>query len=157
MANRRWPVRSAMLTLGLALLLAACASDTSTSAGAITLPVATTPSATTASPTATPTGKITITAPKGATLGGYAETQLSASADTPIQIVFRNDDPGIMHNVQLFEGTTTTGTPLWAPPGNAAITGVDSTVYQLPPLVAGTYTFNCFFHPATMSGSLTVG
>jgi len=157
MANRTRPVRSATMALGVALLLAACASDTSTSAGAITLPVATTPAATTASPTATPTGKITITAPKGATLGGYAETQLSASADTPIQIAFGNDDPGIMHNVQLFEGTTTTGTPLWAPPGNAAITGVASTVYQLPPLVAGTYTFNCFFHPATMFGTLTVG
>ena len=117
MANRNRPVRSAMMILGLAMLLAACASDTSTLAGTpIALPAATTPSATTASPTSTPTGKITITAPKGATLGGYADTQLTASADTPIQIVFRNDDAGIMHNVQLFEGTTTTGTPLWAPP-----------------------------------------
>jgi plastocyanin len=157
MANRNRPVRSALMILGLAVLLAACASDTSTPAGTpIALPAATTPSATTASPTSTPTGKVTITAPKGATLGGYAETQLTASADTPIQIAFRNDDPGIMHNVQLFEGAATTGTPLWAPAGNAAITGVDTTDYQLPPLVAGTYTFNCFFHPATMFGTLTV-
>jgi plastocyanin len=90
-------------------------------------------------------------------MGGYAETQLTASAGVPLQIVFHNDDPGIQHNVQVFAGTTTTGTPLWAPTGNASITGVDTVTYRLPPLPAGTYTFNCYVHPATMFGTLTVG
>jgi len=157
MTQARRPVRGG-IGLALVLLLGACAtSSSSTPVGSVIGPPSSAPGASSASPTSTPTGKVTITAPKGATLGGFAETQVSASADTPIQIVFRNQDPGIMHNVQLFEGTTTTGTPLWAPPGNAAITGVATTTYQLPPLVAGSYTFNCYVHPATMFGTLTVG
>jgi plastocyanin len=37
------------------------------------------------------------------------------------------------------------------------ITGDDATMYQVPALPAGTYAFNCYAHPATMFGTLTVG
>jgi plastocyanin len=100
---------------------------------------------------------VTIVAPKGATTKNFSQTQVSVAADTPIEIRFRNDDPGVAHNVQIFQGTETTGTPLWAPEGNAMITGKDATTYQVPALPAGTYAFNCYSHPATMTGTLTVG
>jgi plastocyanin len=100
---------------------------------------------------------LTITAPVGAGNDGFAETQLSAPADTPFTIEFDNQDTGIPHNVQIFEGTDTTGTPVWAPEGNELITGPAKATYEIPALPAGTYTFNCFSHPATMVGTLTVG
>jgi plastocyanin len=100
---------------------------------------------------------LTVTAPPGASNDGYAETSLSAPADTPFTIHFVNDDEGIPHNVQIFEGESTSGTPVWAPENNELITGPDEVEYQIPALPAGTYTFNCLSHPTTMVGTLTVG
>lgn len=90
-------------------------------------------------------------------MGGFAETELAVPAGVPIAIAFRNEDLGVAHNVQIFEGTSTTGTPVWAPTDNALITGVAHTTYQVPALAAGTYAYNCLAHPATMFGTLTVG
>jgi plastocyanin len=98
-----------------------------------------------------------LTAPAGAAASGFAQTDLEAPADTPFTIWFHNDDPGIPHNVQIFEGTSTEGSPVWAPEGNAVIVGPDEVTYEIPALPAGTYTFNCLPHPTTMVGTLTVG
>lgn len=100
---------------------------------------------------------LTITAPSSAANSGFAETALSVAADTPFTIHFINQDEGIMHNVQIFEGTDTSATAVWAPEGNAMVTGPDEADYEIPGLAAGTYTFNCFSHPTTMVGTLTVG
>lgn len=99
---------------------------------------------------------LTITAPEGSANTGFAETELTAPADTPFTIHFINDDPGIPHNVEIFEGTSTSGDPVWAPDGNALINGPAEEHYEIPALPAGTYTYNCFSHPATMVGTLTV-
>jgi plastocyanin len=99
---------------------------------------------------------LTITAPEGSANSGFAETELSAPADTDFTIHFINDDPGIPHNVEIFEGTSTSGDPVWAPDGNALINGPAEEHYEIPPLPAGTYTYNCFAHPVTMVGTLTV-
>lgn len=99
---------------------------------------------------------LTITAPAGASNSGFAETELSVPADEPFTIRFVNEDGGLPHNVQIFEGTDTTVTAAWAPEGNEMITGPAETVYEVPGLTAGTYTYNCFSHPATMVGTLTV-
>lgn len=101
--------------------------------------------------------ELTITAPVGASNSGFAETSLSVPADTPFTIMFNNEDDGIPHNVQIFEGEDATGTPVFAPDGDELITGPDSAVYDVPALAAGTYTFNCLSHPTTMVGTLTVG
>jgi plastocyanin len=98
-----------------------------------------------------------LTAPAGAASSGFAQTELDTPADTPFTIWFHNDDPGIPHNVQVFEGTSTEGAPVWAPEGNAVIVGPDEITYEIPALPRGTYTFNCLPHPATMVGTLTVG
>ncbi len=100
---------------------------------------------------------LTITAPSGAANSGFAETSLSVAADTPFAIDFINQDEGIPHNVQIFEGTDTSATAVWTPEGNALITGPDEAPYEVPALAAGTYAFNCFSHPTTMVGTLTVG
>ena len=100
---------------------------------------------------------LTVTAPVGASNSGFTETSLSAPADTPFTIEFDNQDGGLPHNVQIFEGDDTSVTPVWAPEGNALITGPDTATYEIPALSAGTYTFNCLSHPATMVGTLTVG
>jgi plastocyanin len=100
---------------------------------------------------------LTITAPMGASTSGFAETALSVPADTPFTIHFINQDTDILHNVQLFEGTDMTATPVWAPEGNAMINAPDEVDYELPGFAAGTYAFNCYSHPTTMVGTLTVG
>lgn len=100
---------------------------------------------------------ITITAPSGAANSGFTPTSIAAPADAPFTLHFVNDDAGIPHNVQIFEGTDTTETVVFAPEGNELINGVAATDYQVPALPAGTYTFNCLAHPATMVGTLTAG
>lgn len=99
---------------------------------------------------------LTVTAPNGAATSGFAETALSVAADTPFTIHFINQDEGILHNVQVFEGTDMTVTPLWAPDGNAMITAPDEVDYEVTALASGTYAFNCYSHPTTMVGTLTV-
>ena len=100
---------------------------------------------------------LTLTAAVNASNEGFSETTLSAPADTPFTIHFVNQDEGIPHNVQIFEGSDTSAAPVWAPADNALITGPDEAMYEIPALPAGTYTFNCLSHPTTMVGTLTVG
>jgi plastocyanin len=140
--------RLAGLALAAILLLAACGGggDTSTSE----------PAETGGGETGGASTELTVTAEVNASNDGFVETSLSAPADTAFTITFVNNDDGIPHNVQIFEGTDTTATPVWAPDGNALITGPDTAVYEVPALPAGTYTYNCYSHPATMVGTLTV-
>jgi plastocyanin len=144
------------VTVGaIAVLLAACSGGSSSTSSSAT--TATTTTSTTSS-TSAPAGgtELTLTAPVGAANTGFAEKTLSVAADTDFTIEFDNQDAGIPHNVQIFEGTATTGTPVWAPPGDALVTGVDQATYEIPGLAAGTYTYDCLSHPATMVGTLTV-
>jgi len=90
-------------------------------------------------------------------MSGFRQTALEAPDGAGMRITFHNGDVGVPHNIQFFDGSSTTGTPLWAPPDNAMISGVAETVYEVPGLPAGTYAYNCYAHPATMIGTLTVG
>ena len=81
----------------------------------------------------------------------YDKTDLSAPVNTPIQLTFVNNDPGIPHNVSIHKDT---------PAGEAVftgdiVTGVTTKVYDIPALPAGTYAFVCSVHPS-MVGTLTV-
>ena len=159
-------IRIAVLAIFAGLLLAACSggdspstSETSsamTTSSSASSPASTAPTASETGATEGPSTDLTLTAPVGSSNTGYTETELSAPADTPFTITFTNDDAGIPHNVQIFEGTDTTVAPVWAPEGNALINGPAEATYEVPALPAGTYAYNCFAHPATMVGTLSV-
>ena len=74
---------------------------------------------------------------------------LSATVDKGLTIAFVNDDQGVPHDIEIADGS---GAILFE---GATISGVATTVYNVPPLKAGSYKFQCKWHP-TMVGELTV-
>jgi plastocyanin len=79
----------------------------------------------------------------------FDQSALNAPAGQGFQIVFQNNDPSVQHNVEIKDGSGATAFR------GAFLTGVGSATYNVPPLAAGAYTFNCTVHPS-MHGTLTV-
>lgn len=76
---------------------------------------------------------------------------LSAPADKPFTIQFDNQDAGTPHDVDLLDAS-----------GKKVFDGKDfqgpaQKTYDVSPLPAGTYTFECSIHPQLMNGQLTAG
>lgn len=80
----------------------------------------------------------------------FDQTSLTVSAGEPFAIDFDNRDDGIQHNVQIFDNPDFAGSPLFA---GDLITGPDRVTYNVGPLDAGTYYFNCVVHPQ-MQGTI---
>jgi cytochrome c oxidase subunit II len=81
----------------------------------------------------------------------FSPTEVSAPAGSPITIQFANKDVATAHNIKIFKDTVG-GTVAFEGkifPGDATM------AYDVGPLAAGTYPFECFVHP-TMTGTLTV-
>lgn len=79
------------------------------------------------------------------------------AADVAFTINFDNQDAGIPHLVGIYDVD-----PGRDPDANEVfrggqVTGPDMTTYEVGPLPAGTYHFQCDFHPGQMAGSLVVG
>ncbi|MEX0991252.1 MAG: cupredoxin domain-containing protein [Actinomycetota bacterium] len=150
--------RYAPLALGVVIALTLVACSSSGSGGSSAEPIEpspiTSPPASEA-PTDTEAGALIVTAPVNAIQLGFEPTILDVPADEGFTITFNNDDPGIPHNIQVFEGAEASGKPIWAPKDNAVINGGESSEYDIPALAAGSYAFNCYVHP-TMVGTLTV-
>lgn len=92
-----------------------------------------------------PAADVTLTA-KGIL---FLEPSFTAPADTPFTLAFINEDAGTPHNVELKD-----------PSGGVAylgeiFPGIATTVYDVPALPAGAYTFLCTVHPS-MTGTATV-
>jgi mono/diheme cytochrome c family protein/plastocyanin len=79
----------------------------------------------------------------------FDKDALEAPADTAFQIRFANNDAGVPHNVEIRDEA---GTSIWV---GDIFNGVETRVYDVPALPAGTYTFICTVHP-NMVGTLTV-
>jgi cytochrome c oxidase subunit II len=81
----------------------------------------------------------------------FEQTTLSAPANSPITIDFENKDAGTPHDIKIFKDAIG-GTVVF---DGKIFPGVATEQYQVGPLAAGTYPFECFVHP-NMTGTLTV-
>jgi plastocyanin len=95
---------------------------------------------------------VTLAAPEGAATAGFATSALAVKADVPIDLEFDNQDPGVGHNVQIFDGQDDAAPVLF---DGEVITGPDTTTYPVDTLAEGEYFFNCRIHPTTMTGTIT--
>jgi len=81
----------------------------------------------------------------------FNTAELTAPADEPFKIDFKNNDASIQHNVAIHEGSAT-GTEKFK---GEIFVGPGERVYDVPALKAGAYAFVCTVHP-NMVGTLTV-
>ena len=96
---------------------------------------------------------VTVTAADGAASAGFEPTTLEAKADTAFTLVFDNQDATTgPHNVVISDANKT---PV-SMGDTAFFTGPQKRSYAVPALAAGTYSFVCTVHPATMTGTLEV-
>jgi plastocyanin len=78
----------------------------------------------------------------------FTTPEVTAPADTPFQILFKNEDPTTPHNVEIKDAS---GASLFQ---GEVFNGVDQRTYDVPALGAGDYPFVCTVHP-NMTGTLT--
>jgi plastocyanin len=95
--------------------------------------------------------QVTLAAPEGAASDGFSTDALQVPANAPIDLEFDNEDPGVGHNVQIFDGPDDSAASLF---DGEVITGPDKTTYPVPPLPEGKYFFHCKIHPTTMTGTI---
>lgn len=81
----------------------------------------------------------------------FEQTTISAPANSPITIDFENKDAGTPHDIKIFKDSIG-GTVVF---DGKIFPGVATEKYEVGPLAAGTYPFECFVHP-NMTGTLTV-
>ena len=135
---RHRPVSTVLLSAlaGLALLGAACQSGTSASS----------------------LKQMATCTPSGTALRIQAQNLhfdrdcLAAPANQAFTITLHNQENGIPHNVSIYPNGQA-GDPLFT---GGMVTGVQTTVYRVQGLPAGTYFFQCDVHP-DMNGALVVG
>lgn len=99
-----------------------------------------------------PSGGIRITAPVGAAVNGFDQTELRAPAGGRFTVCFDNRDGGVPHNFAAY--TQQGGDVL----GQTEVEqGPTMQTLELGPLDAGEYWYQCDVHPITMTGTLIVG
>jgi plastocyanin len=109
--------------------------------------------------TCSPTGStVMVVAPVGAAASGFDQKCFAAPAGSAFTIDFNNMDAGVMHNVEIYtKAPLDGGTHLGgANGGTDVITGPATTMYNVTPLKAGMYYFQCDVHPTQMFGTFVV-
>jgi plastocyanin len=79
----------------------------------------------------------------------YVETTFTAPAGKPFTIAFANEDQGTPHNVELKDSS---GAVAYK---GEVFNGVETRVYDVPALPAGTYPYVCSIH-SNMTGTATL-
>lgn len=79
----------------------------------------------------------------------FVEDGFTAAADTPFTLALVNQDAGTPHNVEI---TDASGASLFK---GEIFNGVETRVYDVPALAAGSYPFLCTVHP-NMTGTATI-
>jgi plastocyanin len=79
----------------------------------------------------------------------FLTTEISGPADTPWTLALINEDAGTPHNVELKDAA---GTSVFQ---GEVFNGVETRIYDVPALAAGSYTFLCTVHP-NMTGTATI-
>jgi plastocyanin len=87
----------------------------------------------------------------------FDKTSLSLPANTQVTIHFTNNDPSTQHNIGIYSADPATDPSAKELFKGDPVTGPGSTDYTVNPLPAGSYHFQCDFHPDTMKGTVTVG
>ena len=83
----------------------------------------------------------------------FHEAELVVPGDAEkVKIGFTNSDPGIYHNVAIYESADPDAKPLF---NGVGFTGIDNQTYELKPPEPGTYVFVCDFH-VNMRGQFIV-
>lgn len=83
----------------------------------------------------------------------FDKTELSAKAGQPITITFDNQDGGVPHNLEVFQGADATAPKI---AGTDIAAGPVKQTLDLPALQPGEYFYHCVVHPTTMSGVLKI-
>ncbi|HEY2966228.1 MAG TPA: cupredoxin domain-containing protein, partial [Actinomycetota bacterium] len=82
----------------------------------------------------------------------FDTSTIDLPADQPSTIHFVNQDNATQHNIAIYPSAHDLANPLFR---GDPVTGPDETDYAVDPLKAGTYYFQCDFHP-TMNGTVNV-
>jgi len=79
----------------------------------------------------------------------FVQSTWTGPAGRPFKLAFDNEDAGVPHNIALKDSG---GGDAWK---GDVFNGVETKVYDVPALPAGTYTFSCSVHPS-MTGTATL-
>lgn len=82
----------------------------------------------------------------------FDKDELVVPAEEKVHVKFVNSDPGIYHNVAVYESDDPDAKPIY---NGVGFTGIDTRTYELTTPETGTYVFVCDFH-ANMKGQFVV-
>ena len=100
--------------------------------------------------------ELAIVAPSGAVTSGFDTDCLAVPVGEPYTIDFDNQDPGQIHNVNIYTDQSA-AEALLLDPGQGTVTGPDQITYEGYPIdEPGDLFFQCDVHPTTMTGTFVV-